>query len=229
VVADQDDGCRARRLRIAAELQRAYADAVLSGDPRRAEAVVRDAIDAQLPEAMIDDDVIRPALKLVGDLWADGQLSIAEEHAATSITLRVITLQREAFRTARRRSSQRVLLAGAQGEHHMVGLEMAASLILGAGYDVRFLGADVPVGSIAHAIEQHDPTVIGFTTATPESSAHMPAAFAAVRALRPDVGLVVGGRSIDMRWATAWDVVLCHHVADAVEQVDALVARARRN
>jgi methanogenic corrinoid protein MtbC1 len=229
VVADQDDGCRARRLRIAAELQRAYADAVLTGNPQRAEAVVRDAIDAGLPEAMIDDDVIRPALKLVGDLWADGELSIAEEHAATSITLRVITLQREAFRTARRRSSQRVLLAGAQDERHVVGLEMAASLILGAGYDVRFLGADVPVGSLGHAIEQHDPTVIGFSTGTPLSAVHMPAALSAVRALRPDVGVVVGGRSADERWATRWDVELCRHVADAVEQVDALVARARRN
>jgi hypothetical protein len=45
-----------------------------------------------------------------------------------------MTLQREAFRVACERASRRVLLAGAQGEHHIVGLEMASSVILHAGY-----------------------------------------------------------------------------------------------
>lgn len=229
MVAEHDDERRTRERQLADELQRAYADALLAGTPRAAEVVVREAIEAGLGQATIDDLVIAPALRVVGDLWADGQLSIAEEHAATSISLRVISLQREAFRTARQRSSLRVLLAGAQGEHHIVGLEMAASLILAAGYDVRFLGADLPVSQIGHAVDQHSPTVIGFTTASPVSAANMPAAFAAVRARDQDVGLLVGGRGVQEPWAATWNVVICRHVTDAVADVDALAQRAHRN
>jgi methanogenic corrinoid protein MtbC1 len=186
-------------------------------------------MDAGLGEAVIHDHVVRPALVLVGDLWADGRISIAEEHLATSISMRVLTLQREAFRVARQRASTRVLLAGAQGERHVVGLEMAGSVILHAGYDVRLLGADLPVGEVAAAVARHRPSVVGFSAATPWTAAALPDAFEAVRRVSPDTGIVVGGRGVDERMAAAWDVVVCRHVTDAVELVDALVKRARRN
>lgn len=214
---------------FAAEFQRAYADALLGGEPSTAEAVIREAIEAGLGEAVIDDHVIRPALVLVGDLWADGRITIAEEHLATSISLRVLMLQREAFRVARQRASHRVVLAGAQGEHHVVGLHMAASVIQHAGYEVRMFGADLPVGEIASAVDRHRPAVAGFTAATARSAANLPAAFDAVRRVSPDIGIVVGGGAVDERWAATGDVVVCRHVTDAVEHVDALVKRARRN
>ena len=229
MVNGHDDETRARERRLAGAFQRAYADALITGAPRVAEAVIREAIEAGLGEAAIDDLVIRPALRLVGEMWADGHLTIAEEHLATSISMRVLTLQREAFRVARKRVSQRVLLAGAQGEQHVVGLNMVASLLLHAGYDVRLFGADLPVCAIASVLHAHDPAVIGFTTASALTALHLPPAFAIVRDADPDVGIVVGGLGVDEAWAANWDVSVCDHVADVVGQVDALVKRAGHN
>jgi methanogenic corrinoid protein MtbC1 len=232
VVSDHHDEQRRREqrdLRRAADFQRAYADAVLAGEQRTAEGVVREAVDAGLGEALIDDHLIRPALVLVGDLWAEGSISVADEHLATSISVRVTTLLREAFRVARRRGSRRFLLAGAQGEHHVVGLEMASSIIGHAGYDVRLFGADLPVASITGAVARHRPTIVGFTSATVLTAVNLPAAFEAVRRVNPGIGLVVGGQGIPPEMVVGWDVAVCRHVADAVEQVDALVQRARRN
>jgi methanogenic corrinoid protein MtbC1 len=229
VVADHQDETRDRELRLAQAFQRAYADALLAGDAPAAEVVIRDAIDAGLDEPTIDDQVIGPALVLVGDLWADGRITVADEHLATSISIRVMTLQREAFRVARRRATQRVLLAGAQCEQHVVGLHMASSVILHAGYDVRLLGADVPVAAIAAAVARHHPAVVGFSTASSLSSVHVPAAVDEVRRANPDVGIVLGGRGVDEGLTAVGDVVVCRHIADAVPQVDALVKRAGRN
>jgi MerR family transcriptional regulator, light-induced transcriptional regulator len=229
VAADHHDETDDRLLRLAADLQRAYADALLAGDQVAAERVVRDGIEAGLGEALIDDLVIRPSLVLVGDLWAEGRISVADEHLATAISIRVLTLQREAFRVARRRAAHRVLLAGAQGEHHVVGLEMAASVILHAGYDVRMLGADLPVAAVPAAVERHQPAVVGFTTASAATAANLPDAFDAVRRVRGEIGIVVGGQGIPQVLATRPDVAVCRHVADAIESVDALVMRAGRN
>jgi MerR family transcriptional regulator, light-induced transcriptional regulator len=230
VVGDrEDETTRDGEPWLVAEFQRAYADALLAGDPAAAESVIRDAIEAGLDEVTIDDRVIAPALKLIGDLWADGRISVADEHLATSISVRVMTLQREAFRVARERASRRVLLAAAQGERHVVGLEMAASVMLHAGYDVRLLGADVPVVAIGAAVVRHRPAVVGFTTATSLSAINVPAAVDAVLRVAPDTGIVIGGRGVDAGLAALPDVVVCEHVADAVAQVDALVRRAGRN
>jgi MerR family transcriptional regulator, light-induced transcriptional regulator len=165
---------------------------------------------------------------MVGDLWADGHISVAQEHLATSITMRVVVLQREAFRLARQRSSHRVLLAAAQGELHVVGLEMAASLLRNAGYEVRLFGADLPVAEIAAAVDMHKPVAIGFTTATITSAVNLPSAFDAARGRDPDIGILVGGRAADDVWRTS-GIVVCTNVADAIEHVDALVRRADRN
>jgi MerR family transcriptional regulator, light-induced transcriptional regulator len=229
VIEGREDDAARRHEQLAEELQRTYADALLAGAPRRAEAVIREAIELGLGEAEIDDLVIAPALRLVGDLWADGRLSIAQEHLASAISLRVMTLQREAFRAARRRVTHRVLLAGAEGELHVVGLSMAASLLLGAGYDVRMLGADLPVGELDAALMTHDPVVVGFTTATPLTSVHLPRAFDVVRARNPDTSILVGGAGADPQWMAGHGVVICDHVADAVAHVDALVQRAPHN
>ena len=151
-VPDHHNDTQADERRLTDELQRAYADALLAGETRAAEALIREGIEAGLGEAVIDERVIRPALVLVGDLWEEGLISVADEHLATSISVRVLALQREAFRVARQRASHPVLLAGAQGEQHVVGLEMAASVILHAGYDVRLFGADLPVADVASAV-----------------------------------------------------------------------------
>ena len=78
------------------EIGNAYARAVLAGDEVAAELAIRDAIEAKLTTAEIDEEIIAPALWLVGRLWERGEISVAEEHLATEISLRVLALQREA-------------------------------------------------------------------------------------------------------------------------------------
>jgi methanogenic corrinoid protein MtbC1 len=106
---------------------------------------------------------------------------------------------------------------------------MAASILLAAGYDVRMIGADLPVGEVDRAIMTHDPAIVGFTTATSLTSVNVPRAIEAVRARKPDLSVLVGGRGVDRRWAAAYGAVICEHVADAVAHADALVQRATHN
>ena len=223
------DDWQQRRLGVLAELQRTYADAVLGGNEVEAERIVRDAIEAGGPEAVIDDEIIAPALRLVGDLWATGDLRVEDESRATEISIRVIALQREAFRAAARRASHRILLAGAEGEQHVVGLDMAGSVLVHAGYDVRLLGPDVATPRLVDAVAELRPAILGLTVTMPESAARVPQTIAAVREADPALGIVVGGQGGSQRMCSAPGVVLCQHVTDALEITDALLHRASLN
>ena len=79
---------------------RAYAAALLRGDEIAAEIVIREAIEARLTAAEIDDEIIAPALWFVGELWERGEISVADEHIATEISIRV-------WRSSARRSGSR--------------------------------------------------------------------------------------------------------------------------
>ena len=137
------------------EIGNAYARAVLAGDEVAAELSIRDAIDAKLTTAEIDEEIIAPALWLVGRLWERGEISVAEEHLATEISLRVLALQREATRTAASRGGHQVLLAAVGGELHVVALRMIANLLHDVGYGVVMLGPDVPPRALASAVAKH--------------------------------------------------------------------------
>src|SRR4051812_50114888 len=51
------------------KIGRAYAEALLSGDEVAAEVAIREALAAKLSSSQIDEEVIAPAMWLIGELW----------------------------------------------------------------------------------------------------------------------------------------------------------------
>jgi methanogenic corrinoid protein MtbC1 len=210
-------------------LGRAYAEAVLAGDEVAAEIVVREAMEAELTEAQIDHEIIAPALWFVGELWERGEISIADEHLATEISLRVLALQREAKRLARTRGSQRVLLATPDGELHVVALRMADNLLRDAGYDVVMLGPDVPPVALAASAERYQPSVICLSATMPGGGDKLLIAIHEAQCAYPAARFVVGGRGLSSRIRARPGIEVCRRVPEVVEAVDALVKRAEMN
>jgi methanogenic corrinoid protein MtbC1 len=211
------------------ELGRAYAAAVLTGDEVAAERAIREAIDARLSAAEIDDEIIAPALWLVGQLWERGEISIADEHLATEISMRVLALQREAERVVRARRDNRVMLAAPAGELHVVALRMIGDLLRDAGYDVMMLGADVPAGALAASATRHQPDVICLSSTMPRSGDQALISSHEVQRQWPTAGFVLGGRGLTSRVRSRPGVDVCDRVSDAIDAVDAMVKRADRN
>ena len=140
---------RARRIRRRSARSAALTPTRFSSaDEAAAEIAIREAIEAGLDTAQIDDEIIAPALWHVGDLWQRGEISVADEHLATEISIRVLALQREAQPVAHSRGEHRVVLAAPAGELHIVALRMVDNLLRNAGYDVAMLGSDVPTEAL---------------------------------------------------------------------------------
>ena len=211
------------------KLGRAYAEAILSGDEIAAEIVIREAMEAGLSTADIDHEIIAPALWFVGELWQRGAITVADEHLATEISLRVLTLQREARRVQHARARHRILLATPSGEHHVVALRMIGNLLADAGYDTVMLGADVPALALASFAKSHAAAVICLSVTMPGGGDKLLISMHEAQRVRPETQFVVGGRGISSRISSRPGVAICERVTEAVEAVDALVKRADQN
>ena len=210
-------------------LRRAFTHALLAGDPEAAERAVREAIDGGLTAAEIDVELIAPALFIVGEKWALGEISVADEHLASEISLRVLALLRVARRTRVRRGLRRVLLLAPEGERHVIGLNMACDLLRGAGYETRLLGADVPLTDIATAVNRHAADVVAMTATMANSVERVDAALDYLRHVHPLIPIVLGGSAITFELGAAWSASVCPDVSSVVECVDALDHRAPLN
>lgn len=101
---------------------------------------------ATLPLAILVTRVIAPLLSLVGTRWAEGKLDIAQERMLSSLLrARMIAI----LNPRPSESSPKLLFSTLPGEHHELGLLMAALLAYGAGAPLLYLGTDLPARDLA--------------------------------------------------------------------------------
>jgi MerR family transcriptional regulator, light-induced transcriptional regulator len=142
--------------------QKLFLHAILAG--RRQEAV-RFAIEALRQGHTVTDiyvELFETSLYQVGRLWEANQITVAEEHMATAITQHAIA-QLYAQLTPAEAERGRIVLTGVQGELHQVGATMVADVLEADGWDVRFLGTNMPYAGILQAIEAHQAEILGIS------------------------------------------------------------------
>jgi methanogenic corrinoid protein MtbC1 len=92
------------------------------------------------------------------------------------------------------------------------------------GFDVRFLGADVPSESLAKMVAKEKPDVVVLSMTLPIHREGLRSAVDAVRAVAPAVHIVAGGK------AFSWDPSIADELRlfDTGVDVDRLVAATAR-
>ncbi len=140
--------------------------------------------------------VIAPAMWRIGCLWAEGAITVADEHLATALTHRVMaSAYGSSFGRATTRPG-RVLLAVVEGQRHALGLRMAADVLELGGYEVNYLGEDVPLDALIGAIESRQPDLVGLSSTLPPETSSLAATVAEVERTFPDLPILLGGQGV---------------------------------
>lgn len=169
---------------------------LLAGDHAGAWGVVEAAMSSGLDPAAIYVRLLAPALRDIGEGWAQGTIGIADEHRASAAAARLVGRLGPRF-IHRGRPRGRLVIGTPPGEHHGLAVSMAADHLRGAGWEVIELGCDLPVADFVRGV-----TEAGSVSAIAVSITTAPAVRAAhdlIRALRfAELGpIVVGGGAVN--------------------------------
>ena len=116
-----------------------------------------DRLLADVGVTTVISEVILPYLVDLGERWADGSATVAEEHFATSLIRgRLLGLARGWDGG----SGPRALLACPSGEHHDLALICFGIALRGHGWRITYLGADTPQPTLTEAATQLEPDII---------------------------------------------------------------------
>lgn len=138
-------------------------------------------------------ELLAPLTTAVGDAWATGQLSVADEHLYAES---VQTLLRPSILllASTERRAPRVLLATLPGEPHTLGLLMAQALLALEGCTTVSLGAQTPLADIVHAARHQQADVVALSFSLAFNGRQALAALAELRSqLPPTVAVWAGG------------------------------------
>jgi methanogenic corrinoid protein MtbC1/DNA-binding XRE family transcriptional regulator len=138
-------------------LREAYITAVLSGSAEQAHRVVDQGLAAGVIPSKLYLDVLMPVQVEIGARWHRGDVTIPQEHMATQITLREMARLRGMLKT-RLKLGLKAVVSSVEGDQHFIGGQAIADFLVVDGWEVDFLGADIPTDHMvpyAKAREAH--------------------------------------------------------------------------
>lgn len=136
-------------------------------------------------------EIAIPLVHEIGERWVGQRMRIASEHLATAVLRSMLGSALQPSASALR--GARIVFATLAGERHELGVLMAALSSMGAGANPIYLGPEVPVEDLLHAVQRADAAALALSlVAAPASEVAGP--LAALRAGLPaEVHLWVGG------------------------------------
>jgi excisionase family DNA binding protein len=169
---------------------------LLAGDENGAIQIVEGAMGSGAGADEVYLDLVAPAMSRIGERWADGEISIGDEHLATATAIRLIGRVGPGF-AKRGRTRGVILVAGAPEDHHTLPTALLRDLLRSRGFDVQDLGANTPAESIIERARSiADLVAVGLAATCTGNDANVRAAIEAVTDAL-DVPIVVGGAGID--------------------------------
>ena len=138
----------------------ALTQAVQEGDILRTRSILEDLRDSGISASAIADDYIGPIMRRIGHGWETGQLDVYQEHDATLVLTSILTEFN--LKLARTLVEPAPLAIGAsvEGDPYSLPLYLGELTLRELGWNVRNLGVNLPLGSLAKAILRYKPRLV---------------------------------------------------------------------
>lgn len=190
---------------------------LVEGQASEAGHLVRKVIADGAPVGQVYLELLTPVLHRVGDAWAAGEISVAEEHRAAEICAGIIARHGDAFRRRGPSRGTAVTLTP-PAELHGMAAAMVADFLRAAGYDVHHLGVNVPVEDLRLFLSVVPCDVLCVSVTMPVAEAGLYADL--VSAGGDDTTVIFGGQGVDAAQVAAANATHVPSLADLVATVD---------
>ncbi len=175
----QDMSTDPRRLPDEVITPELIASLLADGDDDLAAWALGEALVAR-PRAVVFDELVQPALRLVGANWESGRWTVAEEHLASRALDNALTRIRPVT-VPDTRIGPVVVLAAPAGEHHAAGLVCLAQVLEEDGWKVENLGPNVPRHDLVRFLSSRTVDLVALSISR---AASLPALRRTVNAIR---------------------------------------------
>ena len=148
------------------------------------------------PRAVVFDELVQPALRLVGANWESGRWTVAEEHLASRALDDALARIRPTA-IPETRIGPVAVLAAPTGEQHAAGLVCLAQVLEEDGWKVENLGPNLPHADLVRFLSSRTVDLVALSISR---AASLPALRRTVNAIRraesseDGLPVIVGGR-----------------------------------
>ncbi len=188
----------------------ADATAAMTPDERVRWMVVyrkKDGIEAALDAAGVREepvrvlnDVLLPAMKVVGDKFGAGELILPFVLQSAEVMKKAVKHLEQFLERAEGYTKGKVVLATVYGDVHDIGKSLVNTILSNNGYTVYDLGKQVPVNTIIEKALEVDADAIGLSALLVSTSKQMPLCVQELDRRGLQIPVLIGGAAINRRF-----------------------------
>jgi len=141
--------------------------ALIELDDERADEVMEQAFALYtMPSVYVD--IIAPTLVEIGEAWHRGEIFISTEHFATTYLRGRLLALLQAY--ANRPDMPTLFVGCAPNERHEIGSLIFAVMLRQQGYNVIYLGQDIPIEDVVEAALHERPAMLCLSASNPQAA-----------------------------------------------------------
>lgn len=180
-----------------AELRRTLVDRLLVFDREGADQVAARLLLVPFEQAI--DEVYFPLLREVGHGWEVGRVSVVQEHYVTAYCREKLLVMLNSVQGAQRTSPE-IVCATPPGEMHELGLLALALRLALRGFQVTYVGANVPTAEIVEHVNVRRPAALCLSMIHSRPREEIIGYARELRGrIHEDVRIAIGGRATEDR------------------------------
>jgi len=167
---------------------------LIKGDHRECIKLARSYVKGTEDIEIFYLKIIYPALKRIGDLWEENEISVAQEHMASSIITRVMSVV-YSENVDSSTNKGKVIVASAPGELHEIGAWMLSDMLEINGWDICYVGSSTPEKDLIQQMKEFNPHILAISITMPFNLTRAANLIQAIRNLDKfkDLPIIVGG------------------------------------
>jgi methanogenic corrinoid protein MtbC1 len=141
------------------------------------------------------EQVAAPSIREIGHGWQEGSVTVGQEHLATAVFRRILGWIIDTFQVDE--PAARLVVATPPRQVHELGALLAAAAAAIEGWDVIYLGADLPFVEILSAAKQVKARGVALSVVLPTNDPALIEGLTEIRqGLEPEVHLFLGGAAV---------------------------------
>ena len=181
------------------------AKSLVERDIARTEALIKAAIEANIPaQEILNKDVVA-GMQVVGEQFGDGEIFLPELLMAGEAAKAAMKLLRPLLTGQKgvRGYTGKAAIGTVQGDVHDIGKNIVLMMLEANGWDITDLGVDVAPEDFCAAVKKNDFQVLGLSALLTGTMSNQRETIEALKAagLRDKVKVAIGGAMCTQRWA----------------------------
>ncbi|MEZ7875077.1 MAG: cobalamin-dependent protein [Bacteroidales bacterium] len=181
---------------------------LLNGERQRGMDLVNELLAENRGVQQIYEEVIKPAMYKVGELWEAGTISVASEHLASAIVESILGQLYYRVITSSGRKGKVAVISSVEQEVHQIGAKMVSDVFELNGWTSHFLGANTPIEELIKFLEKINPNTLGLSVSINLHIYYLEKTIKKVREKFPEIPVLIGGQGLI---GDGKEIMLRHH------------------